>query len=274
MSRLLDTPLRGFGLVASEARAALLIVHGLAEYADRYRETARALSARGISSFAFDQRGHGNAPGVRTHVDRFDQFVDDLGIASRAVRKRFPGLPLFIWGHSMGSIVVLAAAAADCCAARGVITTSNSLEVFRRGPDPTSALFRAAARILPRVRIPLGLDATKISSDPAVQRAYAGDPLIPGTASLRLIVEFALACERCRESAARITLPWLVVHGEADAIAPAVGSQVLMEQLGSRDKQLVIYRGLRHEVHNEADAARAEFLDLISRWIIERASAA
>lgn len=270
MSRLLDTPLPGFGFVASEARATLLIVHGLAEHADRYREIARELSAHGISSFAFDQRGHGNAPGVRTHVDRFDQFVDDLSIASRSVRERFPGLPLFIWGHSMGSIVVLAAAAAGSCAAQGVITTSNSLEVFRRGPNPTSALFRAAARILPRARIPLGLDATKISSDPSVQRAYAGDPLIPGTASLRLIVEFALACERCREGAAGITLPWLVVHGEADEIAPAAGSRVLYEQLGSRDKRLVIYPGLRHEVHNEAGAARAEFLNLISRWIVER----
>jgi alpha-beta hydrolase superfamily lysophospholipase len=270
MSKLLDTPLPGFGCIAPDSKAALLIVHGLAEYADRYREAADELSARGISSFAFDQRGHGKAPGVRTHVDRFDRFVDDLGIASRAVRERFPKLPLFIWGHSMGSIVVLASAAAGSCTARGVITTSNSLEVFRRGPNPTSALFRAAARILPRVRIPLGLDATKISTDPAVQRAYAGDPQIPGTASLRLIVEFALACERCRESAARITLPWLVVHGEADAIAPAAGSRVLMQQLGSRDKQLAIYPGLRHEVHNEAGAARAEFLDLISRWIVER----
>ncbi len=271
MSSLLDTPLPGFGCIAPDAKAALLIVHGLAEYADRYREAAGELTARGISTFAFDQRGHGKAPGIRTHVDRFDQFVDDMNLASRAIQARFPGLPLFIWGHSMGSIVVLSAAATGSCSARGVITTSNSLEVFRRTPDPTSALFRAAARILPRVRIPLGLDATKISSDPVVQGAYASDPQIPGTASLRLIVEFALACERCRESARRITLPWLVVHGEADEIAPAQGSRVLMERLGSRDKQLVMYRGLRHEVHNEAGAGRAEFLDLISRWIIERA---
>jgi alpha-beta hydrolase superfamily lysophospholipase len=271
MSRLLDTPLPGFGFVADDARATLLIVHGLAEYADRYREIARELSARGIATFAFDQRGHGNSPGTRTHVDRFDQFVGDLGVASRAVRERYPELPLFIWGHSMGSIVVLLAVAAGSCAARGAITTSNSLEVFRRTPDPTNGLFRAAARILPRVRIPLGLDATKISSDPSVQRAYAADPLIPGTASLRLIVEFALACERCRESAPRITLPWLVVHGEADEIAPASGSRVLIERLGSRDQQLVIYPGLRHEVHNEAGAAPGELLDLMSRWIVERA---
>lgn len=270
MSLLLDTSLPGFGCIAPDARAALLIVHGLAEYADRYREAAGELSARGISCFAFDQRGHGNAPGIRAHVARFDEFVDDVSLASRAIHERFAGLPLFIWGHSMGSIAVLTAAAAGSCTARGVITTSNSLEVFRRKPDPTSALFRAAARILPRVRIPLGLDATKISSDPSVQRAYAGDPLIPGTASLRLIVEFALACARCREGAAGITLPWLVVHGEADEIAPAAGSRILYEQLGSRDKRLVIYPGLRHEVHNEAGAARAEFLDLISRWILER----
>ena len=103
-----------------------------------------------------------------------------------------------------------------------------------------------------------------------MQRAYADDPLIPPTASLRLIVEFAAACERCRKDAVKLTLPWLVVHGEADAIAPVQGSRVLFESLQSQDKQLVIYPGLRHEVHNERSEERAKFIDLLSRWILER----
>ena len=153
---------------------------------------------------------------------------------------------------------------------RGAITTSNSLEVFRRGPNPLNPLFRLASRVSPRIRVPLGLDSRKISRDAAVQRAYAHDPLILPTASLRLIVEFAAACERCRKDAAQLTLPWLVVHGEADAIAPVQGSRVLFEALQSQDKQLVIYPGLRHEVHNERSEERAKFIDLLSGWILER----
>jgi acylglycerol lipase len=171
----------------------------------------------------------------------------------------------------MGSIVVISAVLSARHRWRGAITTSNSLEVFRRGPNPLNPLFRLAARVAPTIRVPLGLDPRKISTDEAAQRAYGSDPLIPPTASLRLIVEFAAACERCRESAKQLTLPWLVVHGEEDAIAPAQGSRLLFDALQSQDKQLAIYPGLRHEVHNERAAERAQFIDLLSSWILARA---
>ncbi|HKU16270.1 MAG TPA: lysophospholipase [Steroidobacteraceae bacterium] len=267
---LVDAAASGFETLAPQPRAALLIVHGLAEYAGRYRDIAATLAARGISCFAYDQRGHGAQPGTRTHVDRFDDFVDDLNLAAESLRRRSPELPLFVWGHSMGSIVVICAVLSARHRWRGAITTSNSLEVFRRGPNPLNPFFRLAARVAPTIRVPLGLDPRKISTDEAVQRAYGSDPLIPPTASLRLIVEFAAACERCRESAQQLTLPWLVVHGEEDAIAPAQGSRLLFDALQAQDKQLVIYPGLRHEVHNERAAERARFIDLLSSWILAR----
>jgi acylglycerol lipase len=271
MTLLLDTPLTGFESLAPDPTAALIIVHGLAEHAGRYRELAGALGERGISCFAFDQRGHGAAARERTHVDRFEHFVEDLSLAASAVRRKLPQLPVFAWGHSMGSIVAMAAVLSDGEAFSGVITTSNSLEVFRRGLNPLNVVFRTASRLAPRLRVPLGLDPARISSDEAIQRSYANDPLIPATASLRLIVEFAAWCERCREQADQIRLPWLVVHGEADEIAPVQGARSLFERLGSADKQLVIYPDLRHEVHNEAAPGRARFIDLVSTWIAERA---
>lgn len=273
MPGLLQTSLTGFHCPAASPAAALIVVHGLAEHADRYREIAATFAGRGISSFVYNQRGHGDAPGPRTHVDRFGDFVDDLHALTRAVRTQHPALPLFVWGHSMGSIVATLAAADPELQLRGVITSSNSLEIFRRGLNPLNPFFRLGSRLLPRLRIPLGLDGSKISSDEAVQRAYVSDPRIPPTASLRLIVEFAAACERAREVAPRIGLPWLVVHGEADAIAPAQGSQVLFDLLASRDKVLKIYPGLRHEVHNEKPADRAAFIDLLTQWMLDRSKA-
>ena len=73
----------------------------------RYRELAATLAARGISCFVYDQRGHGSRPGERTHVERFEDFVDDLNLASASLQRQSRDLPLFVWGHSMGSIVVL-----------------------------------------------------------------------------------------------------------------------------------------------------------------------
>lgn len=257
--------------LAAEPKAALVIVHGLAEYAARYQAIAQELASRGISTFAFDQIGHGADADPRTHVDHFDLFVDDASDACRGFAARTHGLPLFIWGHSMGAIVALQLAARQESALAGLIVSSNSLEIFRRGTKPRSPFFRFASRVLPRVRIPLGLDAAKISHDEAVQRAYADDPLIPKTASLRLIVEFAQACEDARADAPGIRAPALIVHGGKDAIAPVEGSQVLFDAIGSEDKTLEIFPGLRHEVHNERAADRARFVDLLVSWMLARA---
>jgi alpha-beta hydrolase superfamily lysophospholipase len=257
--------LPGFEVRAVAPHTALLIVHGLAEYADRYRSHALDLAERGISTYAFDQRGHGAVPGPRTHVEHFQQFVDDLQRLVVEVQAREPSLPLYVWGHSMGSMVL--AAAARALPIRGAIFSSCSLEVFRDGPNPLHPVFRFLARIVPRVRVPLFLDASKISSDPEVQRAYGNDPRIPGTASLRLVVEFAAACEQVRAAAPSLQLPCLVLHGELDAIAPVTGGQQFFDALGSTDKQLEIFAGQRHEVHNESSPARQRFLDTLATWI-------
>jgi len=262
--------LPGFTAAAQRPQAALLIVHGLAEYADRYAALALELAGRGISCFAFDQRGHGGAAGPRTHIARFQHYVADLQRVVAQVRERDPKLPLYLWGHSMGAIVVAAAAAT--LPIQGAIISSNSLEVFRRGLNPLHPVLRLLAHVVPRVRVPLGLDASKISSDEAVQRAYGSDPRIARSASLRLIVEFAAACELIRTSAGQIRLPCLVLHGELDAIAPAAGAQQLFDALGSTDKQLIIFSGQRHEVHNERSPVRARFVDTISEWVLARAA--
>lgn len=270
MPRLFDTPLPALHVEAASPRAILIIVHGLAEYAGRYLPLMHQLAASGISTVAYDQRGHGAAEGIRTHLDRFEDLVDDLNLAIRAVHAAHPALPIFIWGHSMGTIVALLAASDPHPSVAGVIATSNSLEVFRRGTNPLNPFFRLLSWLVARVRIPLGLDSTKISSDAAVQQAYATDPQIPPTASLRLIVEFARACEVAREAAHAITLPMLVVHGEDDAIAPAEGSRVLFGAVASSDRQLHIYPGARHEVHNEVPAVRDAFVQLLIQWIRQR----
>jgi alpha-beta hydrolase superfamily lysophospholipase len=260
--------LPGFDVRAAVPRAALLIVHGLAEHAERYRWHAQQLAARGITTYAFDQRGHGATAGPRTHIARFQHFVADLQRLTAELATRDPSLPLYVWGHSMGSMVL--ALAAGTLPIRGAIFSSCSLDVFRKGPNPLHPLLRGLARVVPRVRIPLSLDPRKISNDPDVQRAYGSDPRIPGTASLRLIVEFAAACEQVRAAAPHLQLPCLVLHGELDAIAPASGGQQFFNALGSTDKQLKIFAGQQHEVHNEAAPVRELFLETLASWIAQR----
>ena len=260
----------GFEVVPRGAKAGLVIVHGIAEHSARYRHAAEALAGRNIACFVYDQRGHGQSPGTRTHVSEFTDFAADLKLFGANVRQRFPELPLFVWGHSMGSVVVLLAAG-DLAWARGFITTGCALDAMPKLDGAAGALLRMAAALAPRLRISLGIDGTALTQVVEEQRRHMDDPLVPRTASLGLLYGFARACRASRANAPKITLPWLAVHGEADKVCPISGSRALIDTLGSRDKQLVTYPNLLHEVHNEDETSRAVLFDLMSSWILERA---
>lgn len=253
------------------AKAGLIFVHGIAEHGARYRHAAAALAANDVASFIYDQRGHGLSPGTRTHIGDFADFAGDLQLIGANMQQRFPELPLFVWGHSMGSIVVTLAAIHGLGWARGAITTGCALDAMPTLDGIAGGLLKMASSLAPRLRISLRIDATSLTQVLEEQRKHLSDPLVPRTASLRLLYGFALACRTCRANAAKITLPWLAVHGEADEVCPTSGSQSLIGLLGSRDKQLVTYPDLLHEVHNEDERSRAVLFELMSRWILERA---
>jgi alpha-beta hydrolase superfamily lysophospholipase len=266
---MIGTQFQRLETVPRDAKAGLIIVHGIAEHGARYRHAAEALARRSVASFVYDQRGHGMSPGTRTHIGNFADFAADLRLVGEDVRQRFPGLPLFVWGHSMGS-VVLVLAAPDLKWARGFITTGCALDAMPKLDGVAGALLRLASTLAPRLRISLRIDASALTQVLEEQRRHMSDPLVPRTASLRLLYGFAQACRIGRENAPKITLPWLAVHGEADKVCPVSGSRTLIEALGSRDKQLVTYPNLLHEVHNEDQHARSALFDLMSRWILAR----
>lgn len=135
----------------------------------------------------------------------------------------------------------------------------------------TGVLLWTASALVPRLRINLRIDASALTQVVEEQCRHTNDPLVSRTASLRLLHGFARACRTCRANAPTVTLPWLAVHGEADKVCPISGSRTLIDTLGSRDKQLVTYPNLLHEVHNEGEPARTALFDLMSRWILERA---
>jgi alpha-beta hydrolase superfamily lysophospholipase len=267
---LIGTRYPGYEVVPGGARAGLIIVHGIAEHAARYRHVAAALAQNGIACFVYDQRGHGESLGPRAHVTDFVEFARDLTLIGADIQARFSNLPIFVWGHSMGSIVVTLAAIQGLSWARGVITTGCALDAMPRLDGAAGAFLGLASKLAPRLPINLRIDARLLTKDPEEQRRHANDPLVQRAASLRLLYGFARACRECRANAAKITLPWLAVHGDADKVCPVSGSRTLIDALGSADKQLVTYPGLLHEVHNEDADSRCALFHLMSRWIGER----
>jgi len=84
-------------------KATILAVHGFNDYSNAFAAPANAWAADGIATYAYDQRGFGEAPdrGLWVGAWRLDE---DLAIASRLVAARHPGVPHFILGESMAAL--------------------------------------------------------------------------------------------------------------------------------------------------------------------------
>jgi alpha-beta hydrolase superfamily lysophospholipase len=250
--------------------ACLIVLHGLAEHRGRYELPMQHFAASGIACIAYDQRGHGRSPGARADVQHFSQFADDFATIRCGVAARYPRLPIFVWGHSLGSIVALCSALDPRNTLSGAITTGCAVRALPALPVRAWCWTSALAGVLPTIRVNPGLTVQFLSRDPKVQQDYLRDPLVQQTVAVRLLAELACACGRVLHYAPAIRIPWLAVHGADDPIAPPAGSRDLVARLGSTDKQLVIEPGLLHEVHNEAEPAATRFRERVVSWIRER----
>jgi alpha-beta hydrolase superfamily lysophospholipase len=253
---------------AVEPKAAVAMVHGFGEHARRYGGLHRALLDAGYAIGAADLRGFGRSPGLRGHVERWADYRADAAAIVGLAASLAPGRPVFLFGHSMGGLIVLDAALHRPDGLAGVIASGPALlQAGRRRPLAELAAV-VLSRLLPRASIELGLDPQGISSEPEEVVAYLADPLVHGRASMRWGAEILRTMAATRERAAEFARPLLLLHGALDPINAPEGSRAFHEACGHPDRTLRLYPGCRHEVHHDVGRRRME-RDLL-RWLAER----
>ena len=94
-------------LPEEQPKATLVIVHGAGEHIDRYQNVVNGLVASGFALAGYDLRGHGRSEGRRGHINSWDEYRGDLREFIKMTRQMLPEMPLFILGHSLGSLIVL-----------------------------------------------------------------------------------------------------------------------------------------------------------------------
>jgi alpha-beta hydrolase superfamily lysophospholipase len=242
-------------------------VHGYAEHSGRYEEMALWFARRGCAVHAYDQRGHGRSEGVRCHVERFDDFLDDLALVLDAVRSEHPELPITLVGHSMGGLVTLAFLAVRKPRVASAVTSGPALALGAVSPFRVT-LARTARRLLPRLAIGSGLDPEGLSRDPEVVRRYLADPLIVRTMTTSLGAELLTAAPRTAALAGDVAVPLLMLHGEEDPLCAVEGSRTFHAGLRTPRSTLRTYPKLRHEIFNEPER-EAVWQDVLA-WLEER----
>lgn len=255
-----------------EPRAVVMIVHGLGEYSGRYAHVAELLNAQGIAVYGHDHRGHGKSEsmyGLRTYFDHFNQPVADLEQYFRQVKAEHPDLPLFIYGHSMGSLISLLFVLKHQAELAGWISSGTPLDLHQSVPGIMLASVNMLAKIAPKLPT-IALKAEGVSRDEQVVSAYKNDPLV-NHQPLRagMLSNLVMTAKGTKEQLGTITLPVLLLHGSEDELTPVSGSKSLYDHVASPDKTLKIYPGLYHEVHNEPekDQVLGDVLDWLQRHI-------
>lgn len=233
-------------------KAVICLVHGLGEHSGRYAHVAETLNAGGYAVLASDLRGHGKTEGKRGHAASFASFMDDINILVQEAQQRYKGLPCFIWGHSLGGLLVANYILRRQPELTGAVLTSPGFHTPLATQKLKMGFAKLAGKFLPEVSMPTGLDARLISHDPAVVETYIHDPLVHGVATLAMAKYTIEAIPWAFDHANEWKIPVLIMHGDADQLTYVSGSKEFAARIGA-ECTLKIWPGLAHETHNEPE---------------------
>lgn len=277
------------------AKAVVQIAHGMAEHSDRYARFAQRLTDAGYAVYANDHRGHGvTAREVRDRGyfadrDGFHTAVEDLHLVSSHAREENSGLPLFLFGHSMGSFLsrgyairsgveldglVLSGTASDPGllgrAGQVLATTQGRL----RGRRHTSGLMNSLTFGSYNADFkPARTDFDWLSRDESEVDKYVEDEHCGEVFSAGFYADLLGGLRGVNQEAnvARVPkdLPIHLIAGSDDPVGnKGQGVQQVADQysrLGVRDVTTTIWPGARHEVLNETN--RDEVMDEVVAWL-------
>ena len=235
-------PLRRWDAEDGNPRAVIVALHGMNDYSNAFDMPGKVWAKQGITTLAYDQRGFGKNenPGIWAGVDA---MRSDLNDAVTAARTRYPGVPVFALGESMGGAVVLTGlGSAEPPAVDGVILVAPA--VWSRGDMPM--LYRVAlflgAHLVPGMILPnsaAGRVKKIVASDNVPMLIALGkDPLFQKETRTATLYGLVNLMDEARTAPERITAapPILFLYGANDQIIPKEPTEAVIAGLGGKAK--------------------------------------
>lgn len=265
-------PLRVW-LPKGKPKAVVLALHGFNDYSNAFTGPAEALAKNGIATYAYDQRGFGEAP-LRGRWPGQRQLTDDLATASQLVHAQHPGVPLYLMGESMGGAVVIAAVTGATGTpppkVDGIILVApavwgrDTMNVFER-----TALWTGDALFPSMTLTGRGLKIMP-SDNIEMLRGLARDPLVIKETRIDTIKGLVDLMDTALAAAPKVTAPMLLLTGARDEVVPPGATREWIEHLpyqARMTRRIALYADGYHMLLRDLDAPTV--LSDVESWMAD-----
>jgi acylglycerol lipase len=225
----------------AKPKAVILAVHGFNDYANAFDMPGRWWAEHGIVTYAYDQRGFGQGPHPGYWAGA-DAMAADFGQATRLLATRYPGVPLYYLGESMGASVVMTALARDIAPnPAGTILVAPAVWGRAYMPFYQRWALWTASHVTPWLRLTgrgLGIVA---SDNREMLRAYSRDPLVIKETRADTIKGLVDLMDKGVNAIDKLPGPALVLIGAKDQVVPIKAQWTTVKRLPDPTHQHVAY---------------------------------
>lgn len=236
-----EVPMRSW-LPTGKPKAVIAALHGFADYSNAFAKPAAWWANQGIATFAYDQRGFGAAPHV-FHWSGVETMVEDAREFTAILRRRYPGVPLYLMGESMGgAVAIVATTGAEPVDVDGAILVSPAVWEH----NIMGSIERAALGIVQHTIPGLWLEAPRglhihPSDNIDMLRAMGRDSLVQFGARADTTAGLMDLMDQAGEKISDIRMPTLVLFGAHEEVLPEAAVKSLLKRLPPEDVRVALY---------------------------------
>ncbi|MYM21497.1 alpha/beta fold hydrolase [Duganella sp. FT135W] len=250
-------------------RAVILAIHGGMAHGGDYVTPALYFRQHGIATVAYDLCGHQDAR--RVDIPGFNVFLDDSLLFLQWVKQHYPGLPIYVMGHSMGALIATHLALghfAGEAAIKGYILSSPYYVNAIKVSPVLLALAGVLEALAPRMKVPLESLTHQLTHDSAITARHYDDER-DGIRATEITVRFGSALTKAQQGlAARMpswTQPLFAVVAGDDKLADADAAEAMLRSVPAPLLTYQRYPQNFHENFNELNREQI-FADIL-KWM-------
>ncbi|KAI0363658.1 lysophospholipase [Pilatotrama ljubarskyi] len=273
---------------ATNPRALVVFLHGFSEHIGRYEWVHCRCASKGVSVFAYDQRGYGRTALDLSHKSKGSAFgrtslhaqIFDLEYWLKYLKREYPALPVYALANSMGGALALAFVtrpnsppAEDTKTLLCGIISSGTLLLQSIVSKPMRYIGGKLSAVVPYLVVDAVIPLEYHTRNEPMRNSLLTDPFVLQKGSFKSLADMLnVGAEIWHTDYKNLPpkLPILFLHGTEDKITSFDAAKQFIDKIDAEDKQFIPFNGAYHELCHEPNGVKERAVDECISWILAR----